>query len=198
MTGGVDLAEILVHARRAYGDLQNPDYGFFVDPPRDRSCFDWLWALLGVRTDPEDADAETPALPPWCVAIDQLRSFLRAEDWTGPDDVSYAYTLTTPRPGGGTWLLWLSGVGPFALLIYVPPDRELAERAHVRTGPWPGNPPEAARVFAILRDAGVTLLRAADVEATVAEFRPWHGEVPASVFTVLFSEDELPWRHANF
>jgi hypothetical protein len=193
---GVDLGEVLAHARRSYGDLQNPDYGFYSYAPEPRRRFDWLRGLLGVRSDPAGAGVEAVAMPSWCAAIDQLRSFLHAEDWTGPDDVSYSYTLATRRSGGGTWSLWLSAVGPFALLTYVPAGHRWIERAHVRTGSWPGGPPEAARIFEILRDAGVQLLRAADVEEAVVEFRPWHGRVPASVFTVLFSDDEVPWWHS--
>ena len=165
------LEEFLAHARSAYGDLQNPDYGFFGD-------------ALEVR--------------PWRPVVDRLREFMRVEDWTDrEDDVSFSYELMVKqrRRRSFVWVLWLSAVGPFALLAGVPLDTEVS-RADVITEPRADGSPEETRIVQVLREAGIQLLSAEEVEWTVNDFRPWDGRFPVSVFVLLFGESDVPWWHA--
>jgi hypothetical protein len=164
------MDEILTCARRAYGDLQKPDYSFF---------------------------SEALETLPWRPVIDQLRQFLRVEDWTDrEDDVSFSYVLKPGHRARAAWLLWLSAVGPFALLTYGLADTEL-ERGHVLTEPRAEGPAEEARIVQVLRDAGLQLLSAEEVESTVVDFRPWNGKFPASTFVLLFGDTDVPWWHAQ-
>lgn len=170
--------EVITYARQAYGDLLKPDYSFFSE----------AWEQQ-----------------PWRPVVDELRQFLRVEDWTnGNDDVSFSYVLQPPRRfsllrrerrPAMAWTVWLSAVGPFALFAGGPADTELV-REEVIVEPRPDGPAEEARVVEILKKAGVKLLSAEDVEQTVVEFRPWDGRFPASVFVVLFSDTDVPWWHA--
>ncbi|WP_326948315.1 hypothetical protein OG439_05850 [Amycolatopsis sp. NBC_01307] len=160
------MEEFLAHARRAYGDLRKPDYGFFQD-------------ALATR--------------PWEPVMARLQEFLRVEDWTDrEDDVSFSYVLTTGRRSPG-WLLWLSAVGPFALLVYCPADDEIV-RADVVVEANPDRPSEM-RVVAVLREAGVRLLSAGEIETTV-DFRPMDGRFPVSLFVLVFGDTDVPWWHA--
>lgn len=165
------LEEFLAHARSAYGDLQNPDYGFFGD-------------ALEVR--------------PWRPVVDRLREFMRVEDWTDREDgVSFTYELQVKRRRrhAPVWSVWLSAVGPFALLGGGPPDIEL-RRADVVTKPRPDGHADEARIIQVLEEAGIQLLSAEEVEWTVNDFRPWDGRFPVSVFVLLFGESDVPWWHA--
>lgn len=171
--------EVLAHARRMYGDLHKPNYSFFSE----------AWERQ-----------------PWKPVIDELRQFLRVEDWTnGNDDVSFSYVLQPPRRFSVlrrerrpalAWSLWLSAVGPFALFAGGPADIEL-HREEVIVEPRADGPAEEARVVEILKKAGLKLLSADDIEQTVVEFRPWDGRFPASVFVVLFSDTDVPWWHVG-
>jgi hypothetical protein len=162
------LNEFLTYARRAYGDLQNPDYGFF---------------------------AEALTTEPWRPVVDQLRQFLRVEDWTDrEDDVSFSYVLKTGRRSPA-WSLWLSAVGPFALLVYIPGDADLV-RADAVTKGRADRPPEEARIVGVLQEAGLQLLSAEEVEASV-DFRPMDGRFPVSVFLLLFGDSDVPWWHVS-
>ncbi|WIY02430.1 hypothetical protein QRX60_00715 [Amycolatopsis mongoliensis] len=100
--------------------------------------------------------------------------------------------------GGKTpvWSLWLSAVGPFALLARTPVDGEIA-RSDVVVGVGPETPPEGARIITLLREAGVRLLSAEEVETTVVDFLPWDGRFPVSLFVVLFGDTDVPWWHAS-
>jgi hypothetical protein len=159
--------EFLAYARRAYRDLQDPDYGFV---------------------------AEALAAQPWRPVVDQLRQFLRVEDWTDrEDDVSFSYVLKAGRRSP-VWLLWLSAVGPFALLA-CPADTELG-RADVVTAPRADGPAEETRIIRVLREARLRLLTAAVVESTV-DFRPPDGRFPTSVFVLLFGDSDVPWWHVS-
>lgn len=157
----------LEHARRAYGDLQNPYYGFFAE-------------ALNTR--------------PWEPLVDRLRQFVRVEDWTDHvDDVSFSYVLD-PRHGPGFWSLWLSAVGPFALLTYSLSEQEIL-RSDVVTGVEPDRRTEETRIVTAIQDAGVRLLSAAEIETTV-DFRPGDGRFPVSLFVMVFGETDVPWWHA--
>ncbi|MFJ1767360.1 hypothetical protein ACIOD2_44000 [Amycolatopsis sp. NPDC088138] len=159
--------EFLEHARRAYGDLRNPYYGFFAD-------------ALGNN--------------PWKSLLNGFREFLVVEDWTDPLDVSFSYVLNSHRRSRSGWLLWLSGVGPYALLAYGgDPDTTLA-RADVVTDFGEDRPAEERRIIEMLREAGLTLLSAEEIEATV-DFHPPDGRFPVSTFTMLFGESDVPWWH---
>nr|AFO69392.1 hypothetical protein [Amycolatopsis orientalis subsp. vinearia] len=163
------MEEFLEHARRAYGDLRKPDYGFFSDALRVR---------------------------PWEPLVDRLRQLLLVEDWTDrEDDVSFSYVLQVSRDSPA-WSLWLSAVGPFALLACTAAGAELV-RSDVVVGTGPDMPPEGDRVLALLREAGVRLLSAEEVETTVDGFRAWNGRVLVSLFFVLFGETDVPWWHAS-
>ncbi len=160
--------ESLEHARRAYGDLQNPYYGFFSDALRDNR---------------------------WKPVLDGFREFLHVEDWTDPLDVSVSYTLQPHRRSRSAWSLWLSAVGPYSLLTYSDAGRELA-RADVVTGFGEDRPAEEKRIIELLRDAGLTLLSAEEVEATV-DFHPPDGRFPVSAFVMLFGESDVPWWYGR-
>ncbi|MGW4062826.1 hypothetical protein ACWEGE_31400 [Amycolatopsis sp. NPDC004747] len=161
--------EFLEHARRAYGDLQNPYYGFFSDALRDNR---------------------------WKPLLDGFREFLDVEDWTDPLDVSVSYTLQPHRRSRSGWSLWLSAVGPYAFLAYGDaPDTPLA-RADVVTGADENRPLEEKRIIELLREAGLTLLSAEEVEATV-DFHPPDGRFPVSTFAMLFGESDVPWWHGG-
>jgi len=159
--------EFLEHARRAYGDLQNPYYGFFSDALRDNR---------------------------WKSLLDGLGEFLDVEDWTDSLDVSVSYTLTPRRRRWSGWSLWLSAVGPYAFLAYgEDPDTPLT-RADVVAGAGENRPAEEKRIIELLRAAGLTLLSAEEIEATV-DFRPPDGRFPVSTFVMLFGESDVPWWH---
>lgn len=170
--------EVTRYARQAYGDLHKPDYSFFSTALEEQ---------------------------PWRALADELRQFLRISDETDYEDgVSFCYALEPPRRFSllrreprlaKVWTLWLSAVGPFALFAGGPPYTELV-REGVIVEPRPDGPIEEARVIEILKDAGLKLLSAEDIEQTVVEFRPWDGRFPASVFVVLFGDTDVPWWHA--
>jgi len=162
------MDEFLEYARRAYGDLQKPDYGFFAEALRTRPCERLM---------------------------SRFREFLRVEDWTDrEDDVSFSYVLKVRRGSAG-WLLWLSAVGPFAFLVYSPTDDEIV-RSDVVTGVRDGGFAEEARIVGLLQDEGFRLLSAIQIESMVNEFRPWDGRFPVSLFVVLFGDTDVPWWHA--
>jgi len=149
-------------------DVRNPHYGFFADV--------------------QEAN-------PWKSLLNGFGEFLDVEEWTDrSDDVSFSYVLTPHRRSRSFWLLWLSAVGPYALLAYGEgPDTPLA-RADVVTGCGENRPAEEDRVIDLLRDAGLTLLSAEEIEATV-DFRPPDGRFPVSTFVMLFGESDVPWWH---
>jgi hypothetical protein len=162
------MEEFLEYARRAYGDLQTPDFGFFQ---------------------------EALATRPWDSLVGRLQLFLRVEDWTDrEDDVSFSYVLDTGRRSRG-WLLWLSAVGPFALLVYSPTDEDIV-RSEVVTGVDPERRPEEKRIVTAIQEAGVRLLSAEEIETTV-DFRPLDGRFPASLFMMLFGDSDVPWWHVS-
>jgi hypothetical protein len=162
------MEEFLGYARRAYGDLQKPDYGFFSQALRDR---------------------------PWESLVERLRRFLRVEDWTDrEDDVSFSYEMQVGR-SSPAWSLWLSAVGPFALLAYSSAGGELL-RSDVVVDVGSEMPPEGTEIITLLRDSGVRLLSAEEVETTV-DFRPADGRFPASLFVMLFGDSDVPWWHAS-
>ncbi|MCR6485135.1 hypothetical protein M8542_20095 [Amycolatopsis sp. OK19-0408] len=144
------MDDFLEHASRAYGDLRKPGYAFFEEALRTR---------------------------PWEPLVERLRQVMRVEDWTDrEDDVSFSYVLDRSRHSEA-WLLWLSAVGPFALLVHAPaPAAEPMARSGVITG--------------------VRLLSAEEVETTV-DFAPAGGRFPASLFVLLFGDSDVPWWHAH-
>lgn len=160
--------EFLEHARRAYGDLRNPYYGFFADAQGNN---------------------------PWKPLLRGFGEFLDVEEWTDrTDDVSFSYVLTPHRRSRSSWSLWLSAVGPYALLAYSEdPDTPLA-RADVVTGSGEDRHAEEKRIIEMLRDAGLTLLSAEEIEMTV-DFHPPDGRFPVSTFVMLFGESDVPWWH---
>ncbi|WP_410586215.1 hypothetical protein [Amycolatopsis sp. lyj-23] len=162
--------EFLEHARRAYGDLRNPYYGFFADAQEN---------------------------DPWKSLLRRFAEFLSVEEWTDrTDDVSFSYVLTPHRRSRSAWLLWLSAVGPYAFLAYgEDPDTPLA-RADVVTGSAENRPAEENRIIEMLREAGLTLLSAEEIEATV-DFHPPDGRFPVSTFVLLFGESDVPWWHGG-
>jgi hypothetical protein len=161
--------EFLEHARRAYGDLRNPYYGFFADALNDN---------------------------PWKPLLRGFEEFLKVEDWTDrTDDVSFSYVLEPRRRSRSVWSLWLSAVGPYSFLTYSDAGNELA-RADVVTGLGQGRPAEEARIIGMLRAAGLTLLSAEEIEMTV-DFHPPDGRFPVSAFVLLFGESDVPWWHGS-
>ncbi|WP_328614436.1 hypothetical protein OHS18_41250 [Amycolatopsis sp. NBC_00355] len=160
--------EFLEHARRAYGDLRNPYYGFFADAQENN---------------------------PWKSLLRGFGEFLDVEEWTDrTDDVSFSYVLSPHRRSRSGWLLWLSAVGPYAFLAYGDdPDTPLA-RDDVVTDFGEDRPAEEKRIIELLRNAGLTLLSAEEIEMTV-DFHPPDGSFPVSAFVMLFSESDVPWWH---
>ncbi|MFE4977506.1 hypothetical protein ACFRAR_36035 [Kitasatospora sp. NPDC056651] len=153
-------------AARAYGDLANPDFSFVGE------CYE---------------------RNPYAEPIRRISAIAPVQDRTNLDD----YVCFDLEVDGGrrrTWLVQLSMVGPFAMVIRV--DRSgVFLRNAVSTAVVETDDPTGARILGILRESGFHLLSAEESKTSVP-FRIPPDEEPEDgpLYRVLFGDaTELPW-----
>lgn len=166
----IDQNRLLEDARRAYGKLDDPDYGFFAA------------ALEGCV---------------WKNVIDELKGIVNVEDWTDREDgvgISLELSARGGGRGSGVWSLWLSAVGPYALLAFSVGE---IRREDVLVSPRPDASCEERRIIEVLREANFLMVSADDAERAVVEFCPEEKDFPSSTFLMIFGESGVPWRNST-
>ncbi|MEV1118193.1 hypothetical protein AB0I91_24280 [Actinosynnema sp. NPDC049800] len=159
------MDDVLRYARAAYGDLGKPDYSFFQRARENN---------------------------PWAGLLKSLSARFKLEDWTDWEDgVGFSYTVRSRADSNRSWSLWLSAVGPYALLCAN--VAETLRRQDVITFADEADP-DPADLVRELHAASLTLLTADEVETTV-DFTSFEGKYPASTFVLLFGEEDVPWWH---
>lgn len=152
--------EVMASIVQAYGSLEDPTF-FFVSSAVDDD--------------------------PYRAIVDRLEQTFEVEEDTDPDDdVSFGYLL---RRGSRDWVLRLSMVGPYGMLL-----RDPEGRPEVVTGVVGPRSDDEAAIVRVVREGGVTLL-GSDALAESVPLRLLDADEDALLYQALFTEtDFLPWE----